>query len=103
MARRPRRNHSAGFKAKVALAALKGDRTMSELAAQFDVHPNQIKQWKDQLLEGVTDVFDDKVKASKEPEVDVKSLHAKIGQLTLENDFLEGALAKAGLPASAKK
>ena len=60
MSRRPRRNHSAAFKAKVALAALKGDKTMSELETQFDVHPNQIKQWKDQLLGGVTDVFDDK-------------------------------------------
>ena len=64
---------------------------------------NQIKQWKDQLLDGVTDVFDDKPKTSKEPPIDVKSLHAKIGQLTLENDFLEGALDKAGLLASAKK
>ena len=60
MARRPRRNHSPAFKAKVALAALKGENTMSELAMQFDVHPNQIKQWKDQLLEGVTDAFKDK-------------------------------------------
>ena len=60
---------------------------MSELATQFDVHPNQIKQWKDQLLDGVTDVFDDKPKASKEPEIDVKSMHAKIGQLTLGNNF----------------
>lgn len=74
MARRPRRNHSPAFKAKVALAALKGDKTMSELAPQFDLHPNQIKQWKDQLLEGVTDVFEDKANASKEPEIDVKSL-----------------------------
>ncbi len=102
MTRRPRRNHSPAFKAKVALAALKGDRTMSELATQFDVHPNQIKLWKDQLLDGVPDVFDDKPR-SKEPEIDVTSLHAKIGQLTLENDFLEGALAKAGLLPSAKK
>ena len=117
MARRPRRNHSRAFKAKVALAALKGDKAMSELATQFDVHPDQIKQWKDQLLDGVTDVFDDKPKASKEPEIDVKSLHAKIGQLTLENDFfgfggtvapvgprkLDKALDKAGLLPSAKK
>ena len=103
MARRPRRNHSPAFKAKVALAALKGDKTMSELATQFDVHPNQIKQWKDQLLDGVTDVFDDKPKAAKGPEIDLKSLHAKIGQLTLENDFLSGALDKAGLLPGAKK
>ena len=100
MAKRPRRNHSPAFKAKVALAALKGDRTMRELATQFDVHPNQIKQWKDQLIGGVTSVFDDKPKA---PEIDVKSLHAKIGQLTLENDFLEVALDKAGLLPSAKR
>ena len=63
-----------------------GEKTMGELATQFDVHANQIKQWKDQLLDGVTGVFDDNPKASKEPEIDVKSLHAKIGQLTLEND-----------------
>ena len=103
MTRRPRRNHSPAFKAKVALAALKGDRTMSELAHQFDVHPNQIKQWKDQLLEGVNGVFDDGLKKDKVPAIDVKSLHAKIGQLTLENDFLAGALDKAGLLASAKR
>ena len=60
MTRRPRRHHSPAFKANVALAALKGERTMSELATQFDLHPNQIKQWKDQLLDGVSDVFDDK-------------------------------------------
>lgn len=103
MTRRPRRNHSPAFKAKVALAAMKGDRTMSELATQFDLHPNQIKQWKDQLLDGVSDVFDDKPRAAKAPEIDVKSLHAKIGQLALENDFLEGALDKAGLLPSARK
>ena len=103
MTRRPRRNHSPVFKAKVALAALKGDKTMSELATQFDVHPNQIKQWKDQLLDGVAGVFDDSARPAKEPEIDVKSLHAKIGQLTLENDFLEGALSKVGLLPSARK
>ena len=69
MTKRPRRNHSPAFKAKVALAALKGDSTMSELATQFDLNPNQIKQWKDQLLDGVSDVFDDKRKGSREPEI----------------------------------
>jgi transposase len=103
MTRRPRRNHSPAFKAKVALAALKGDKTMSELATQFDIHPNQIKQWKDQLLEGVSGVFDDSTRATKEPEIDVTSLHAKIGQLTLESDFLGSALDKAGLLPSAKR
>ena len=67
------------------------------------MHPNQIKQWKDRLLDGVTDVFDDAPNPSKVPEIDVKSLHAKIGQLALENDFLESALDKAGLLPSARK
>ena len=69
MTRRPRRNNSPSFKAKVALAALKGDNTMSELATQFDLNPNQIKQWKDQLLDGVSDMCDDKPKGSREPEI----------------------------------
>jgi len=98
MSRRPRRNHTAAFKAKVALAALKGEKTLSELAEQFDVHANQITQWKGQLLEGAAVVFGGEAKAgSAEASVDLKSLHAKIGQLALENDFLEGALTKAGL------
>ncbi len=94
MSRRPRRNHSPEFKAKVALAALKGEQTLAELAQQFDVHPNQITDWKNQLLSRAGDVFG--AQKSKEPPVDVKTLHAKIGELTLENDFLEGALTKAG-------
>ena len=98
MSRRARRNHTAAFKAKVALAAIKGEKTLSELAQQFDVHANQITQWKSQLLEGAAGVFGGEAKAgSAEAVVDLKSLHAKIGQLTLENDFLEGALTKAGL------
>ena len=101
MNRRPRRNHTPGFKAKVALAAIKGDRTLAELAEQFDVHPNQITSWKAQLEGGAADVFDASNGAAP-PAVDVKSLHAKIGELTLENDFLEGALTKAGL-LSAKR
>ena len=96
MSRRPRRNHSPEFKAKVALEAVKGEYTLAELAKRHDVHPNQITQWKIQLLERSADVFDSGGQ-SKEPPVDVKTLHAKIGELTLENDFLEGALTKAGL------
>jgi transposase len=103
MSRRPRRNHTPAFKAKVALAAIKGDRTLVELAEQFDVHPNQITSWKAQLEGGAADVFGaDGNGASQLPAIDVKSLHAKIGALTLENDFLEGALTKAGL-LSAKR
>ena len=97
MTKRNRRTHSAAFKAKVALAALKGDKTLAELAQQFDVHPNQITGWKKQLQERVADVFDVGSAATAAPPIDVKVLHAKIGQLTLENDFLEGALSKAGL------
>ena len=103
MIRRTRRNHTAAFKAKVALAAVKGDRTIAQLAEQFDVHPNQITSWKAQLEEGASDVFGPGGgNGAAQPTVDVKSLHAKIGELTLENDFLEGALGKAGL-LSAKR
>ena len=102
ISRRPRRNHSPAFKAKVALAAIKGEKTLIELAQEFNVHPKQIKQWRDQLLEGVTGIFGEAGKAEAAPVIDVKSLHAKIGELTLENGFLSGALGKAGLLVSAK-
>jgi transposase-like protein len=98
MKRRPRRNHTPAFKAKVALAAIKGDRTLAQLAEQFDVHPNQITSWKVQLESGAADVFGPGGgNGASQPDVDEKTLHAKIGELTLENDFLEGALTKAGL------
>jgi transposase-like protein len=103
MTRRVRRNHSPAFKAKVALAAIKGEKTLAELAQQFDVHPNQITQWRSQLLEGAAGVFGSEAKSeSNAPTIDVKTLHAKIGELALENDFLSGALGKAGL-LSAKR
>ena len=103
MTRRPRRNHTPVFKSKVALAAVRGEQTLSDLAQQFDVHPNQIEQWRDQLLAGAGDIFDrDKKSFSVVAPIDVKTLHAKIGELTLENDFLKGALTKAGL-LSAKR
>jgi len=101
MTKRTRRNHTPAFKAKVALAALKSDRTIAQLAEQFDVHPNQISSWKDQLLAGAADVFERSGSAkSSDPEVDIKALHAKIGELVLENDFLERALGKAGFPSA---
>lgn len=100
MSRRPRRNHSPAFKAKVAIAAIKGDKTLAELAQLYDVHANQITQWKTQLQEQAAQAFGGE--ADAQPPVDLKALHAKIGELTLENDFLEGALNKAGL-LSAKK
>ena len=103
MSRRPRRNHSPAFKAKVAIAAIKGDRTIVQIAEQFDVHPNQVTEWKTQLEGGAAGVFDGGAgSVPAAPAVDVKALHAKIGELTLENDFLEGALTNAGL-LSAKR
>ncbi len=100
MSRRTCRNHSPAFKAKVALAAVKGDATLAELAQRFDVHANQIATWKEQLVASAASAFGGEAKA--EPAVDLKTLHAKIGALTLENDFLEGALIKVGL-LSAKR
>src|SRR3979411_2820120 len=98
MQRRARPHPPPAFKAKVALAAIKGDRTLAQLAEQFDVHPNQITSWKAQLEEGASGVFGPRGgNGAAQPTVDVKLLHAKIGELTLENDFLEGALGKAGL------
>jgi transposase-like protein len=103
MSRRSRRNHSPTFKAKVALAAIKGEKTLAELAQLFDVHPNQITNWKAQLLEGAAGVFGSGgAHLEVAPAVDLKALHAKIGELALENDFLAGALGKAGM-LSAKR
>lgn len=98
--KRTRRNHGAAFKAQVAVAAIKGEKTLAELAEQFSVHPTQITEWKQQLLARAADVFGRPTPPSDTP--DLKTLHAKIGQLALENDFLEGALIKAGL-LSAKR
>ena len=94
MKRRPRRNHSPAVKSKVALAAIKGEQTVAG-PQRFDVHPNQITQWKTLLLDRATTVFEGG--EAPPPPIDVKQLHAKIGDLTLENDFLEGALTKAGV------
>ena len=99
MTKRTRRNHGAVFKAKVALEAMKEEKTLVELAAQFQVHPNQIGEWKKQLQDRASEIFD-KEKKSKEP--DIKELHAKIGQLAMENDFLAVALGRID-GSSAKK
>jgi transposase-like protein len=99
MTKRPRRNHGAVFKAKVALEAIKGEQTLVELSERFQVHPNQIAEWKKQLLERAAEVFD---REKKPMGPDVKELHAKIGQLAMENDFLSIALGRIDGP-SAKK
>jgi transposase-like protein len=93
--KRTRRNHGAAFKAQVAVAAIKGDKTLAEWATPFSVHPTQITEWKQPLLTRAVDVLGGTKATSDMP--DLKVLHAKIGQLALENDFLEGALIKAGL------
>jgi transposase-like protein len=92
--RRKRRNHSSNFKAKVAVAALKGDRTVAELAEQFDVHPNQISDWKRQLIENADHLFAKRNQPAEENEQKIQELHAKIGQLTMERDFLERGLER---------
>ena len=101
MTRRARRTHSPSFKAKVAFAAIKGERTLAELAKQFDVHPNQITAWKAQLQQGAAAVFGSD-RGTTEAVLDLRDLHAKIGELTVQNDFWSGALSRAGL-LSAKR
>ena len=102
--RRPRRNHSPTFKAKVALAAVRGDQTLAqlaELAERFDVHPNQINDWKNQLLEKAAAAFDssaDRPGGREAPPL--KELHARIGQQALEIDFLAGALGRLPGPSA---
>jgi len=101
--RRPRRNHSPAFKAKVALAALTSDATLSELASRFDVHAHQITQWKQQLVAHAATVFTTEgAHRDALPPVDLKGLHAKIGRQALEIDFLAGALGQP-LGPSAKR
>lgn len=89
-----RRNHSPEFKAKVALAAAKGDKTVSELASQYNLHPTQITQWKNELIQNAATLFASKADKKKDQAEDVEKLHAKIGQLTMENDFLAKVLGR---------
>ena len=88
-----RSNHSPAFKAKVALAAVRDEGTLAELAQQYDVHPNQIAQWKRQLIDGATDTFD-KGAAQVDSQAQIIELHAKIGELSMQRDFLERGLAR---------
>jgi transposase len=99
MPRRPRRNHSPAFKAKVALEAIKGEQTVIEIAERFDVHPNVVTKWKRQLAEGASEVFGS-LETDKDDRPDVAKLHAKIGELTMENDFLSGALGRGDAPSA---
>ena len=94
--KRPRRNHSSTFKAKVALAALKGDLTLAQLSERFDVHPQQITQWKAQLLERAGDVFATATEKRSAEGPSVKDLQAKIGQLAMENEWNGHSLVEVG-------
>jgi transposase-like protein len=100
MARRLLRTHSATFKAQLAVAALRGDKTIAEIMAEFEVHPNQVTAWKAQLLERSSEAFGETADGTPAP--NIEKMEAKIGRLNLENDFLESALVKAGL-LSAKR
>ncbi len=100
--RRKRRTHSPEFKAKVALAACQGDMTMVELVKKFDVHANQITDWKKQLLSGAPDVFGKGEQKAEATEETIEQLHAKIGRLTMENDFLERGLERIHGPRGKK-
>jgi len=92
--KRKRRNHSPGFKAKVALAAVRGDRTLADLAEQFEVHPNQIQDWKKRLVGNAEKLFENGSRAGKDLEAEIKELHAKIGELTMDRDFLSVKLGR---------
>ena len=94
MTRRKRRNHTASFKAKVALAAVRGERTLAELAEQFDVHPNQIQDWKRRLVDSAEDVFGGNAVEAQNSEREIEKLHTKVGQLTMEKDFLSKFLGR---------
>lgn len=91
--RKPRRNHSAKFKAQVALEAIRGEKTIAEIAAHHDVHPTQVTSWKNEVLEKLVGIFGGE-NSSRDEKERIRELHAKIGELTVERDFLEGALGK---------
>ena len=102
MMKRKRRTHSPEFKSKVALAVIKGGLTMTEMVKKYDVHANQIMQWKKLLLSGAPDVFGKGTRKAEDAEEAVQALHAKIGQLTMENDFLECGLERIHGPRGKK-
>ena len=100
--KRKRRIYSSVFKVKVALAAIRGEKSLAELAEQFEVHPNQIQDWRRKLLDNAAELFERNARPSEESEHKVKELHAKIGQLTMERDFLEQGLERIHGPSARK-
>jgi len=103
MARRKQPNHSSAFNAKVALAALKGEKTPAELGEQVDVHPNPIQDWKKRLVEEAENVFGGDAVEAQQTEREIEKLHAKVGQLTMENDFLSKYLGRYRLASADKR
>ncbi len=92
--KRTRRNHSGAFKAKVALAALRGDRTLAEMGEHVGVHPNQIQLWKNRLQSEAEKIFENGSGSTKDPPLTIKELHAKIGEWTMERDVLCSKLGR---------
>jgi transposase-like protein len=97
--RKPRRNHSAAFKARVALEAIRGEKTVAEIAAHHEVHATQVTAWKSQLLENAAGIFGGNAPATDD-RARIRELHAKIGELTVERDFLDSALGKFPGPSA---
>jgi len=100
--RRKRRIYKPEYKARVAMTAVQGELTMAEMVKKFDIHPNQITEWKKQLPSGAADVFGAGVSKTEEAEETIQEVHAKIGQLTMENDFLERGLERIHGPRGKK-
>lgn len=98
--KRSRRNHTSKFKARVALEALRGDATLAELASRHGVHATQIAAWRKQALEHLSEVFDNGNPGLEDAERHIRDLRAKVGELTMERDFLAGALGRFGLPSA---
>lgn len=100
--RRPRRNHSPAYKARVALEALRGEKTVAELAKQYDVHPTQVTAWKNELLQRSAEMFGGTAAEGGADAEKVRELHAKIGELSVERDFLARALGRFPGPSGRK-
>ena len=98
--KRSRRNHSSKFKARVALEALRGEVTLAELASRHGVHATQIATWRKQALEHLSEVFENGSPVREDAERHIRDLRAKVGELTMERDFLAGALGRFGLPSA---
>ena len=98
--KRSRRNHSPNFKARIALEALKGDATLVVLASRHSLHATQIATWRKQLLEHAGEIFENGNPAAEDAELRIRDLQAKVGEITMERDFLSGALGRFGSPSA---